>query len=61
MTLKKVWVRPKHGIILAGIPSKGAEVTGALAKEWIEAGLVEEIEDPTQKEPDKPADKPKEA
>lgn len=33
-------VRPRRGIILAGIPSSGADVDAALAQEWIAAGLV---------------------
>jgi len=41
-------VKPRHGIILAGIPAKGAEVTDKLADEWIANGLV------TLVDPDKP-------
>lgn len=53
------YVRPRHGIILAGIPATGAEVTEKLAKEWIAAGLVEEIVDPARprKRPATPARK----
>lgn len=50
-------VKPRHGIILAGIPKTGAEVTDKLAKEWIDNGLVELVED---KPKDKPAPKSKE-
>jgi hypothetical protein len=38
-----VLVRPRHGLILDGIPSKGAEVPRALAEEWIADRLVEEV------------------
>jgi hypothetical protein len=41
MTTKKV--RPRAGIILAGIPTKGADVDAALADEWIANGLVVEV------------------
>lgn len=54
-------VRPRGGIILAGIPKTGAEVSDKLAKEWIDNGLVVEIDDdgnPVEKvaepEPEKP-------
>lgn len=42
------YVRPRTGIILAGIPRHGAMITDKLAKEWIGAGLVEEIDDPNR-------------
>jgi hypothetical protein len=38
-----VLVRPRHGLILDGIPSKGAEVPRALAEEWIANRLVEQV------------------
>lgn len=37
-------VKPRPGIILAGIPSSGAEITDKLAKEWIDNGLVVLVE-----------------
>jgi hypothetical protein len=36
-------VRPRPGIILAGVPAAGAEVDADQAREWIRNGLV--IED----------------
>jgi hypothetical protein len=42
-----VLVRPRHGLILDGIPSKGAEVPRALAEEWIANRLVEPVHTPT--------------
>ena len=38
-----ILVRPRHGLILDGIPSKGAEVDRALAEEWIADRLVERV------------------
>ncbi len=35
-----VFVIPRRGVELAGIPSTGAEVAPELAKEWQDAGLV---------------------
>jgi hypothetical protein len=38
-----VLVRPRRGLILDGIPSRGAEVPRALAEEWIADRLVEPV------------------
>ena len=46
-------VKPRAGIILAGIPSKGADVEDKLAKEWLEAGLAVLVDEPKPK-PSKP-------
>lgn len=54
-------VRPRSGIILAGIPKSGAEIPDKLAKEWLDNGLVVEIgedgnpiDQPKEPEPEKP-------
>jgi hypothetical protein len=49
-------VRPRSGIILAGIPAAGAEVDAALAREWLDAGLVTRVSDHPPKS--KPKSKP---
>ncbi len=49
-------VKPRHGIILAGIPASGAEVTDKLAREWLDNGLVVLVEDEKPK-PAAPAKK----
>ena len=36
-----VWVTPRKGYILAGIPATGASVPKALADEWRRMGLLE--------------------
>lgn len=41
-----VLVRPRTGLILAGIPRKGAEIPRALAEEWIADQLVVKVEQP---------------
>jgi hypothetical protein len=33
-------IKPRKGIVLAGIPAVGADVDAALAREWLAAGLV---------------------
>lgn len=38
--MRTVFVKPRGGVVLAGIPAAGAEVPEALAREWIEARLV---------------------
>ena len=38
-------VKPRYGIILAGIPAEGAEISDELAKEWIANGLVTLVKD----------------
>lgn len=35
-----VFIKPRPGIILAGIPAAGASVNAGLAKEWIRTGLA---------------------
>lgn len=48
-------VKPRRGIILAGIPAKGAEVTDALAKEWLDNGLVTLVNpEPPKRKPGRP-------
>jgi hypothetical protein len=37
---KTVRVKPRPGIILAGIPASGADIDQARAKEWVANGLV---------------------
>jgi hypothetical protein len=44
MTESTVLVRPRTGIILAGIPRKGAQIPRALAEQWIADHLVVPIE-----------------
>lgn len=56
-----VLVRPRHGLILDGIPRKGAEIPTALADEWIANQLVERIEPSTPTAPLRPARKPRRA
>lgn len=38
-----VLVRPRRGLILAGVPRSGAELPRSLAEEWIADQLVERI------------------
>lgn len=35
-----IHVRPRPGVILAGIPATGADVPASLAREWERNGLV---------------------
>jgi len=41
-----VLVRPRRGLILAGIPRNGAEISAELAEDWIAAQLVERVPTP---------------
>lgn len=50
-----VLVRPRRGLILDGIPRKGAEISKDLAEQWIADQLVERIEPATPAVPKKPA------
>jgi hypothetical protein len=53
---KHIRVKPRAGIILAGIPAAGADVPTKLAREWLDNGLVTEItEDEPKKKPASPA------
>lgn len=52
-------VRPRSGIILAGIPKTGAEVSDKLAREWIDNGLVVEIDDDGNPVEEPEAEKPR--
>jgi hypothetical protein len=46
-----VLVRPLHGLILAGIPAKGAAIPRALADEWIADQLIERIPTTVERKP----------
>lgn len=46
-------IKPRPGVILAGIPATGADVPAPLAREWIAARLAVEVK------PDKPKPKAK--
>jgi hypothetical protein len=49
-----VFVRPRRGLILAGIPRQGAAISRELADDWIAAQLVERVEPETPVTPKKP-------
>ena len=50
MSEKTIRVKPKKGVLLAGLPADGGDVEIELAEEWLEAGLVEKV----PKKPAKP-------
>ena len=52
MPEKTIRIKPVAGIILAGIPTDGADVPAALAEEWIAAKLARRVDEP--KKPAKP-------
>ena len=50
-----VRVRPRPGIILAGIPAEGTDVDKDLADEWVRNGLVVRVKPEREAKPVTPA------
>lgn len=46
-TTDTVRVKPRHGLILAGVPIGGADLPRALAEEWIADRLVVAVPTPS--------------
>lgn len=57
--MSTVRVRPRTGIILAGVPATGADIDSALAAEWLANGLVTRV-DPPKPQPKQPGTPAKE-
>lgn len=42
--MKTIRIKPRKGVILAGIPATGADVPAELAEEWLAAKLATRVE-----------------